>query len=154
VFEVVLEVRAALAASAPVRDQAGDLPAADEATVELAARAVCRVRRVDAWCDLHGYLDERTGDVKPAVRYLEEATRTANRLLGSLGMNPRERAKLGLTLQRSIDLASAMAEPDSDRRAELLAEAGIVEGGRVSAAGPLGGTWRSLAIASDTAPPV
>ena len=101
--QAVREVRGALAASAPVRDQAGDLPASDEATVELAARALCRVRRVEAWCDLHGYLDEKTGDVKPAVRYLEEATRTADRLLATLGMNPRERAKLGLDLAAAED---------------------------------------------------
>jgi hypothetical protein len=125
VSEVVLEVRDALAASAPVRDQAGGLPIADEATVELAARALCRVRRVEAWCDMHGYLDERTGDVKPAVRYLEEATRTADRLLSSLGMNPRARARLGLDLQRSVDLATAMSERDDGRHAELMREAGV-----------------------------
>jgi hypothetical protein len=123
VSEVVLEIRDALADAAPVRDQAGELPAADEATV-LAARALCRVRRVEAWCDMHGYLDERTGDVKPAVRYLEQATRTANELLASLGMNPRSRMRLGVDLQR-IDLASAMSEEDPERRAELLREAGL-----------------------------
>jgi Phage terminase, small subunit len=125
VSEVVLEIRNALADAAPVRDQAGELPAADEATVELAARALCRVRRVEAWCDLHGFLDEKTGDVKPAVNYLEKATRTADQLLASLGMNPRARTRLGLDLARTTDLATAMSEPDDDRRRELLAEAGV-----------------------------
>lgn len=110
VSEVVLELRDTLAAAAPVRDHAGDLPAADEATVELAARALCRVRRVEAWCDVHGYLDEKTGDVKPAVRYLEEATRTADRLLGSLGMNPRERARLGVDLVRQVSAGEVLDE--------------------------------------------
>jgi len=125
VSEAVREIVDALAASAPVRDAAGELPAADEATVELAARALCRVRRVEAWCDMHGYLDERTGDVKPAVRYLEQATRTADRLLTVLGMNPRSRAALGLDLARATDLATAMSEPDPDRRAALMSEAGV-----------------------------
>ena len=125
VAETAEEIRQALTDSAPVRDQAGELPAADEATVELAARALCRVRRVEAWCEQFGYLDEKTGDVKPAVRYLEQATRTADRLLGELGMNPRSRAALGLDLARTVDLATAMSEPDPARRAELMREAGV-----------------------------
>ncbi|MGH2993753.1 MAG: hypothetical protein ACRDL1_09475 [Solirubrobacterales bacterium] len=43
-------------------------------------------------------------------------------------MNPRDRAAHGLDLARRIDLASAMSEPDPDRRAELLREAGVEEG--------------------------
>ncbi len=125
VSEAVREISDALARSAPVRDVEGALPAADEATVELAARALCRVRRVEAWCEQFGYLDEKTGDVKPAVRYLEQATRTADRLLGELGMNPRSRAALGLDLARTVDLATAMSEPDPARRAELMREAGV-----------------------------
>ena len=63
--------------------------------------------------------------MKPAVRYLEQATRTADRLLTVLGMNPRSRAALGLDLARATDLATAMSEPDPDRRAALMSEAGV-----------------------------
>jgi hypothetical protein len=125
VAETAAEIRDALAAAAPVRDDAGELPVADEPVVELAALALCRVRRVSAWLDAFGFMDERTGDVRPAVRYLEEATRTADRLLGSLGMTPTSRAKLGLDLVRQIDLATAMSEPDPVLRCQLLREAGV-----------------------------
>jgi hypothetical protein len=40
-------------------------------------------------------------------------------------MNPASRLKMGLDLARGIDLASAMSEPDPERRAELLRQAGI-----------------------------
>jgi len=40
-------------------------------------------------------------------------------------MTPKSRAKLGLALARTVDLSTAMSEPDDERRAELLAEAGI-----------------------------
>jgi hypothetical protein len=51
--------------------------------------------------------------------------REASDYLDALGMTPNSRAKLGLDLQRTVDLASAMSEPDDARRAELLREAGI-----------------------------
>jgi hypothetical protein len=46
-------------------------------------------------------------------------------LAESLGMTPRSRARLGLDLSRTVDLATAMSEPDDERRAELLREAGL-----------------------------
>ena len=55
--------------------------------------------------------------------------REAADYLDALGMTPKSRAKLGLDLQRTVDLASAMSEPDAERRAELLREAGIEEEG-------------------------
>jgi hypothetical protein len=116
-----------LSASAPVRDADGELPAADEGTVELAARALARVRSVDAWLAAHGYIDERTGDVKKAAEYVESASRTADGLLAKLGMNPRDRASLGLDLARGADLATALSEEDADRRSELLHRAGLTE---------------------------
>jgi len=125
VAETAEEIRQALADSAPVRAQDGGLPPADEAAVEVAALALARVRRVTAWLDAFGYLDEKTGDVKPAVRYLEQATRTAERLLSALGMTPTSRARLGLDLARQVDLARIMSEPDDDRRRAMAAEAGV-----------------------------
>ena len=125
VAETAEEIRQALADSAPVRAQDGGLPPADEAAVEVAALALARVRRVTAWLDAFGYLDERTGDVKPAARYLEQATRTAERLLAALGMTPTSRARLGLDLARQVDLARIMSEPDDDRRRAMAREAGV-----------------------------
>ena len=51
----------------------------------------------------------------------------ASDYLDALGMTPQSRAKLGLDLARTTDLATAMSEPNDDRRAELLREAGIDE---------------------------
>lgn len=115
-----------LAEAAPVRDPGGGLPIADAATVELAARALARARAVDSWLQVHGFVDDRTGEVKPAAYYLERATRTADGLLSSLGMNPRERMRMGVDMARTVDLATAMSEPDDERRRALLDEAGVL----------------------------
>ena len=40
-------------------------------------------------------------------------------------MSPRARAALGVDLARTVDLSTAMSEPDPDRRARLEAEAGV-----------------------------
>lgn len=113
------EIMAALAEAAPVRDRDGRLPAADAAAVELAARALARVRAIDAWLDEHGMFG-RGAKLRPAVQYLDQATRTAAGLLASLGMTPRSRAALGLDLVRAADLSSAMSEPDAQRRKQML----------------------------------
>jgi hypothetical protein len=44
-------------------------------------------------------------------------------------MHAAMRARLGLDLARGIDLASAMSEPDDERRAELLRQAGVEDEG-------------------------
>ncbi len=124
--EARAEIVEALAAAAPVRDTDGGLPAADAAIVELAARELARIRNVDDWLAQRGVLDRR-GHVRPAAGYLEKATSTLDRLLTSLGMNPRSRAVLGLDLARQKDLASAMSEPDPVKRERLLREAGVVD---------------------------
>lgn len=119
VAETAEEIRRAFADAAPVRAADGGLPAADEAAVELAALALARVRRVTAWLDATGYIDERTGNVKGAVRYLEEATRTADSLLDALGLTPRSRAKLGVHLAHVEDLALKWsAETAAEERGE------------------------------------
>jgi hypothetical protein len=110
-----------LAASAPVRGPEGELPAADEATVALAARALARHRSVDNWLAAHGVLDEKTGEPKKAVYYAESSARTADGLLAKLGMNPKDRAALGLDIARTshFDLARHWAEEESiDAEAE------------------------------------
>jgi hypothetical protein len=103
----IAEIYRALADSAPVRDANGDLPVADEAAVELAARALKRWRHVSLWCDTFGRLDERTGDAKPAATYELQCERRLHEALDVLGLNPTARAKLGLDLARasSFDLA-------------------------------------------------
>lgn len=113
-----------LAADAPVRGQDGDLPAHDREMVRLLARCLCRLEDVSAWLDEHGVLDRR-GKVRSAALWERRLRSEAARYLAALGMTPTARAKLGLDLARTVDLATAMSEPDEARRAALLRQAGV-----------------------------
>ena len=107
----VRELMDALGDAAPVRDADGSLPTADVVAVERAARALKRYRHLNAWCDLHGRVVERTGDVKPAAEYELKAERELAAALDVLGMNPTSRARLGVDLVRGHDaLADFLAE--------------------------------------------
>jgi hypothetical protein len=122
VADVSLEVRelmAALSDTAPVRDPDGSLPAADLVAIERAARLLRRYRRLEAWLDLYGELDEDTGQVKPAAKLALEVGTSLDRSLDALGMTPTSRARLGLDLARTFDLAQAMAADAVLERQEL-----------------------------------
>lgn len=112
--EEIAQIYRALADSVPVRDADGDLPVADEAAVEMAARALKRWRQVSLWCDTYGRFDERRGDAKPAATYELQCERRLHEALDVLGLNPTARAKLGLDLARasSFDLARHWQEED------------------------------------------
>src|SRR4051812_39583204 len=64
----------ALAASAPVRDRDGGLPAADSTVVELAASALARFRALDAHVTAKGPIDRR-GRLTSAAKHLERVQR-------------------------------------------------------------------------------
>jgi hypothetical protein len=112
----VRELVDALGSAAPVRAADGGLPDADVPAVEQAARALRRYRSLSAWCDAHGRLEERTGKVKPAADLELRAERALGLALDALAMTPRSRARLGLDLARSVDVASALSEPDPGLR--------------------------------------
>ena len=114
------EIMTALAASAPVRDGDGNLPIADEAAVEVAARALHRSRRAHAWADDTGRFDERTGDPKPITRYERECDRDLKEALDALGMTPRSRAALGLDVARTVQAASSFAEQIADVDGDVI----------------------------------
>lgn len=140
------EVYDALAADAPVRAADGSLPAADAAAVSLLAKTLCRLEDVGSWLEEYGPVDTRrhhkgrkkaTGarakrkrksvDPLRVVAMEDRLISRSHELLDALGMTPRSRAKLGLDLARQVDLADAMSDPDPERRAAKLREAGIVE---------------------------
>ena len=121
----VVELRDALAEAAPVRDAAGQVPAADYTALEIAARRLKRYRHLSSWLDLHGRIDEETGDVKPAARLELDAEKALTASLDALGMNPQARARLNLNLARTVDLATAMSEPDPELRRSLMRQAGV-----------------------------
>jgi hypothetical protein len=110
----VAELYDVLAATAPLRDGIGELPVADEAAVEIAARALHRYRKITTWLDLHGRLDDKTGEVKGAAQYELQCERALERSLDVLGLNPRARARLGLDLAdaagKAPDLARQIAQ--------------------------------------------
>ena len=116
----------ALSAEAPLRDARGELPRHDAAQVTLLAEVLCRLDSINSYLEARGYLDDK-GNVRPAAELAGRMRREASDYLDALGMTPKSRAKLGLDLARTTDLATAMSEPDDERRAELLREAGLDE---------------------------
>jgi len=117
------EVYAELAKRVPVRE-AGTVPAADETVLRMLALNLARIESVTAWIEEHGELDSK-GRPHPAAERLDRLTNRTLVLLRDLGMTPRSRAALGVDLARSVDLVKAMSEPDPQRRAELMREAGL-----------------------------
>jgi hypothetical protein len=92
----VRELMEALGEAAPVREH-GELPLADVAMVETAARSLKRYRHLAAWLDLHGRLTEK-GDVKPAAKLELQAEASLTRALDALGMSPASRARIGVSV--------------------------------------------------------
>ena len=130
VDDEIRELRDALAETAPLRDaDGGGLPAADIVAFERAARALRRYRAVDTWVSLHGALDERTGEVKPAARLADELGRSLDAILPQLGLTPAGRMKLGLDVARAqsfdplSDWHRRRAAPDADVDADAQEEA-------------------------------
>lgn len=110
----------------PVRDATGHVPAQFRLAAEALATAVARKRSGEAWLNEHGPLDEN-GAPRPAAELLEKTARSVERLLAECGMTPRAAAALNLDVARSVDLASAMSEPDPVLRRELLRQAGVID---------------------------
>ena len=112
----------ALAADAPMRDNAGELPSTDAGAVLLLAQALLRLE------DVATYLGESGFDPKQlSILDLEgRLRREALALMTALGLTPTARAKLGATLVQ-VDLATAMSEPDAKRRKKLLEQAGVLD---------------------------
>ncbi len=102
-----------IAAVVPVREGEA-APAADTLAIERLAVALKRYRSVVAWNEMHGRLDEKTGETKSSARYELEAERAFDRALAALGLTPESRFKLGLRLMQ----AEAFAEDaEANRRA-------------------------------------
>lgn len=98
----------ALAADAPMRDDAGGLPAADTAVVSLFARCLVQLERVEADMGDHGWKDRESGDPRPVVELARRLRGEALDYAEALGMTPRSRAKLGLDLTRTLSAGEAL----------------------------------------------
>lgn len=138
----VREVFDAVSADAPLRDAAGELPAADAVVVRLAAECLCRLDDVAANVRAFGLLEPDTGQVRSVVDLERRLRQEAADYLDALGMTPRSRAKLGAELAHgattAVELAAADAELEAREReleareAELERRSGAVIEGEAS----------------------
>ncbi len=120
-----LEVFDALAADAPLRDSADNLPGADHAQVHLLADVLCRLEDVSANVRDFGLFEQRgkcKGQVRPAVELEARMRREASDYLDALGMTPRSRAKLGVDTVRGLSLADEIAAAQTARSSVAGAE--------------------------------
>lgn len=119
---------AAFASVVPVRSNTDpdQVAPADEAAVEVCARAFQRWRRVGAWVEEHGEIDEASGAERPAARFELACERALHRALDTLGLSPKSRLRLGVRLmQAAADLSRAMSETDPDKRRQMMLDAGV-----------------------------
>jgi hypothetical protein len=109
------ELREMLAAETPLRDADGGLPAADSTAVELLALCLLRIERVAAWLEEHGEFDKR-GRPRPVLEVERRLRAEARDHMRDLGLTPRARVAIGLSLQRGreVSLAELLADLDED----------------------------------------
>lgn len=106
----VREVFDALAQDVPLRAADGGLPHADGAAVRLAAEVMCRLDNVRDYLERRGIEDD-AGELRTGTLELEgRLRREAADHLDALGCTPRSRARLGVDLVRTVDLAAEMAK--------------------------------------------
>lgn len=107
-----------LAVETPLRDGDGGLPIADRAALELLAGCLARLAPIGEYIEKHGPLDGK-GRPRPVLEVERRLRNEAREHLRDLGLTPRARVVLGLSLQRGAGLTLA----------ELLAEIEPGEGG-------------------------
>jgi hypothetical protein len=109
-----------LAEEAPLRDRDGGLPAADRVAVELLATCLARLASIAAWIEEHGLVDRR-GRPWPVVEVERRLRNEARDHARDLGLTPKARTAIGITLQRGAaaslaELLSDLEEDGSDGR--------------------------------------
>lgn len=110
---------------APLIDPAtGDVAAWARETVWSLAVLKLIVVRCSRYLAQHGHEDER-GRLRPEVEALGRATQRYRSALADEAMTLRSRIRANLDHTRTASVASAMSEPDPERRARLLREAGV-----------------------------
>ena len=118
------EIVDALADAVPLRGPDGDVMPQFIPAVESAALDLIIVQRVLGYLTAHGFEDAR-GRLRGEVEGLSRANARLMAKLADLGATPTSYARLGFDVARTADLATAMSEPDPERRRALMAEAGV-----------------------------
>lgn len=121
-------ILAELEAEAPLRDNAGGLPVHDRQVVELLASALARLEAVTAWLETRPAVNEK-GEPWPAEDVAHRLRRETASYLDALGMTPTARARLGLDLARSFDLAAFWAEQDAAEQTAVDGQARATDAG-------------------------
>jgi hypothetical protein len=107
--EKTREIFTAIAADAPVRDNAGGLPSHDAIVVRMLAELLVRRERVRVEELRHG-LETKDGRMRGVVEY---GLRIDNQLLDlcrEMGLTPASRARLGLDLVRAASASDQLDE--------------------------------------------
>jgi hypothetical protein len=98
-----------LSVDAPLRDELGELPAADHLIVSLLAQCLVRLEDIAAYLTLHGLLDAK-GNVRPAAELERRLRGEAADHARELGLSPRARTSLGLELVRGASAAQQLED--------------------------------------------
>lgn len=98
-----------LAVDAPLRDELGELPAADHLIVSLLAQCLVRLEDIAAYLTLRGLLDVK-GNVRPAAELERRLRAEAADHARELGLSPRARTSLGLELVRGASAAQQLED--------------------------------------------
>jgi hypothetical protein len=117
VDSVAAAIARGVEAETPLRGPDGGLPAADRVAVELLAGCLSRLARIGEWVEVHGPLDGK-GKPRPVLEVERRLRNEAREHLRELGLTPRARVAIGITLQRGAgaslaELLSALDEPGS-----------------------------------------
>lgn len=127
--EAAAEIVDALADTVPLKGPDGQVLPQFVPAVESAALDLIVVKRVLGYLTTHGFEDER-GRLRPEVDGLSKVNQRLQKALDRLGATPTSYARLGFDVARTgASLATAMSDPDPERRAELMREAGLDLGG-------------------------
>jgi len=97
----------------PLRDGDGALPAQDSVAVELLATCLARLRRIGEWLEENDVFDKR-GRPRSVLELERRLRAEARDHMRDLGLTPRARVAIGISLQRGREASLAELLADLD----------------------------------------
>jgi hypothetical protein len=83
---------------------------ADQIMVGLLAVVLRRIKQCEQYLDKTGSLTNKKGELRPVAELMVKLLKEARGYCETLGLTPASRAKLGVDVARTFDLAAAFAE--------------------------------------------